>query len=335
MSSRFLGNSCLIDHVYIEATGLTAGLVEAQGPLGHKFDKTYEDHYCGEESFEKGERKMLQDALTICLQKAQRKEKDVDLYIGSDLLNQNVTISYLMRKVPRPAFNVYGACSGFALSNALASLLIDGQYVEHIMTLVSSHNATAERQYRFPVEYGIQKKDTTTFTATGAVATLLTSQPTDVRIESITLGRIVDYQQNDPNDMGRAMTPAAYDTIMTHFKDLNRSFNDYDLVVTGDLSQYGHELLKEMFAQKKMYPSNYEDCGCLLYDINNQEVFQGGSGCACSALVTMSYLYEKLLNKEMKRVLIVSTGALLSPMMTFQKETIPCVAHAISLEVVE
>jgi len=330
-----LGNSCLIENVYIASAGLTAGMVEAQGPLGQKFDKTYEDHYCGEDSFEKGERKMLQDALNFCLQKAKKKDKDIDLYIGSDLLNQNVTVSYLMRNIARPAFNVYGACSGFALSNALAALLIEGQCIDNVVTLVSSHNATAERQYRFPVEYGIQKKDTTTFTATGAVATLLTNKPTNIKVESITLGRIIDYKQNDPNDMGRAMAPAAYDTLMTHFHDLNRGFDDYDQVVTGDLSQYGHELLKEMLAQKKIYPKNYDDCGCLLYDIHNQDVFQGGSGCACSALVSMSYFYEKLLNKEMKRVLIVSTGALLSPMMTFQKETIPCVAHAISLEVVE
>lgn len=335
MSSRFLGNSCLINNVYIISAGLTAGLVEALGPLGSMFDKTYKDHYCGQDSFEKGERKMLEDALSYCLSKVGKKEKDIDLYIGSDLLNQIVTISYLMRDIPRPSFNVYGACSGFALTNIIGSLLIEGEFVNNIVSLVSSHNATAERQYRFPVEYGIQKKDTTTFTATGAVATLLSNKKSDVRIESITIGRVVDYKQNDPNDMGRAMAPAAFDTIMTHFNDLNRSFKDYDMVVTGDLSQYGHQLLKEMFAANNIYPTNYDDCGCLLYDLKEQDVFQGGSGCACSALVAMSYFYEKLKNKEMKRVLIVSTGALLSPMMTFQKETIPSVAHAISLEGVE
>lgn len=335
MSSRFLGNSCFIENVYIQSTGLTAGVVESLGPLGSMFDKTYKDHYCEQDSFEKGERKMLKDALTICLNKVNQKARDIDLYIGSDLLNQIVTISYLMRDIPKPSFNVYGACSGFALTNIIGSLLIDGGYINHVMTLVSSHNATAERQYRFPVEYGIQKKDTTTFTATGAVATLLSHEKSDVRIESITFGRVVDYKQNDPNDMGRAMAPAAFDTIMNHFKDLNRSFKDYDMVVTGDLSLYGHQLLKEMFISQDIFPINYNDCGCMLYDLNEQEVFQGGSGCACSALVTMSYFYDKLKKKDMKRVLIVSTGALLSPMMTFQKESIPSVAHAISLEAVE
>ena len=335
MSSHFLGNSCKFENVYIETAGLTAGYIESQGPLGSMFDKTYEDHYCNEDSFEKGERKMLKDALSFCLSKANKKEKDIDLYIGSDLLNQIVTISYLVRDIPKPSFNVYGACSGFALTNIVASIFIEGGFIDNAITLVSSHNATAERQYRFPVEYGIQKKDTTTFTATGAVATLLSHKKTDVRIESMTIGRVVDLKQNDPNDMGRAMAPAAYDTIMTHFKDLNRSFDDYDMVVTGDLSEYGHSLLKEMFSQNNIYPSAYNDCGCMLYVIKNQDVFQGGSGCACSALVTMSSLYQQLKNKQMKRVLVVSTGALLSPMMTFQKETIPSVAHAISLEAVE
>ena len=218
---------------------------------------------------------------------------------------------------------------------AMSSLLIEGGFVDKVIAMLSSHTATAERQYRYPVEYGVQKKDTTTFTATGAISTLLTNQPTQVRVESITLGKVVDYSQDDPNDMGRAMAPAAYDTITTHFEDLKRSFQDYDLVVTGDLSTYGHKILKEMMQRHKIDVVHYNDCGCMLYDLQNQEVFQGGSGCACSGLVTMGHLYPMLKDKKYKRVLVVATGALLSPMMSAQKDTIPCVAHAISLEVVE
>ncbi len=151
-----------------------------------------------------------------------------------------------------------------------------------------------------------------------------------MRVESITLGKVVDYSQDDPNDMGRAMAPAAYDTITTHFEDLKRSFQDYDLVVTGDLSTYGHKILKEMMQRHKIDVVHYNDCGCMLYDLQNQEVFQGGSGCACSGLVTMGHLYPMLKDKKYKRVLVVATGALLSPMMSAQKDTIPCVAHAIS-----
>lgn len=335
MSSHFLGNSIKLENVYIASTGTVCGLLEYQGPLGSSFDKGFGDYHCGEDSFEKAERKMLRDSLDICLKREKLKQKDIDLYIGGDLLNQITTVNYLARELPKPFVGIYGACSSFCLSMAMSSLLIEGGFVDKVIAMVSSHNATAERQYRYPVEYGVQKKDTTTFTATGAISTLLTNQPTQVRVESITLGKVVDYSQDDPNDMGRAMAPAAYDTITTHFEDLKRSFQDYDLVVTGDLSTYGHKILKEMMQRHKIDVVHYNDCGCMLYDLQNQEVFQGGSGCACSGLVTMGHLYPMLKDKKYKRVLVVATGALLSPMMSAQKDTIPCVAHAISLEVVE
>lgn len=335
MSSHFLGNSLLLKNVYIASTGTTCGPMEYQGPLGTYFDKSFDDYHCGQDSFEKAERKMLKDALDICLKRGQLKPKDIDLYMGGDLLNQITTVHYLARELPSPFVGVYGACSGFCLSMALASLFIEAGYMKQIVAMISSHNATAERQYRYPIEYGVQKKSTTTFTATGAVATLLTHQKTDVRVEALTLGKVIDYSQTDPNDMGRAMAPAAFDTIMTHFQDLRRQFCDYDLVVTGDLSTYGHRILKEMLQRHRIDVLHYGDCGCMLYDVNTQEVFQGGSGCACSGLVTMGYLYPMLKEKKYKRILVVATGALLSPMMTFQKESIPCVAHAISLEAVE
>lgn len=335
MSSHFLGNSVRLENVYVASSGTVCGPLEFQGPLGMSFDKSINDYHYGESSFEKAERKMLRDALEICLKREKLKHKDIDLYLGSDLLNQNTTVHYLAREIQKPFIGLYGACSGFALSVALGSLLIEGGFVEKIMTMVSSHNATAERQYRYPIEYGVQKKITTTFTATGAVATLLTQSQQAVRVEALTLGKVVDYSQNDANDMGRAMAPAAYDTLMNHFQDLKRSFHDYDMVVTGDLSTYGHQILKEMLQRQKVDVVRYNDCGCMLYDLSQQEVFQGGSGCACSALVTMGSLYPMLKEKKLKRILVVATGALLSPMMTSQKESIPCVAHAISLEAVE
>lgn len=335
MSLRFLGNSVMLKNVYIASTGTVCGPLEYLGPLGDCFDKSVQDYHYGEKSFEKAERKMLRDALDICLKRERLKYKDIDLYVGSDLLNQITSVNYLAREIPRPFVGVYGACSGFALSLGLASLLIEAGFVEKAVTMVSSHNATAERQYRYPVEYGVQKKETTTFTATGAVSTLLSSQFQPVRVEAITLGRVIDYSQTDANDMGRAMAPAAFDTIMNHFQDLKRNFHDYDLVVTGDLSMYGHQILKEMLQRKKIDVVNYNDCGCMLYNLSCQPVFQGGSGCACSALVTMGSLYPQLKEKKLKRVLVISTGALLSPMMSCQKESIPGIAHAVSLEAVE
>ena len=334
MSSRFLGNSMILNHVYINSTGITAGRLEHEGPLSSYFDKDYEDYYCNQDSFEKAERTMIKDALNICLDKVNLKQDDIDLFIGGDLMNQNTIMNYLARDIIKPFIGIYSACSSFCLSMALGSLLIEGGFVKKVMSLVSSHNLTAERQFRYPVEYGGQKKITSTFTATGGVATLLSSDVNKIRVESITLGRVIDYKQNDPNDMGRAMAPAAYDTLTSHFKDLNRTYEDYDLIVTGDLSTYGHEILEAMLKKDDPFINNYHDCGCMLYDVKNQPVFQGGSGCACSAMVSMGFIYNQMLKGTYKKVLIVATGALLSPLILAQKETIPCVAHGIVLEVV-
>ncbi|MCD7894097.1 MAG: stage V sporulation protein AD [Erysipelotrichaceae bacterium] len=328
-------SSHLLDNVYIKQYGTVCGREEHNGPLGKYFDKYYKDHYCHEKSFEKAERRMLRDALDICLDKMNLKSSDIDIYLGGDLMNQNTTVHYLARDLDQPFIGVYGACSSFVLSLSLAALLIEGGVVRNAMSLVSSHNATAERQYRYPVEYGVQKKNMSTFTATGGVATCLSKEKGDIRIEAITLGRVVDYQQMDPNDMGRAMAPAAYDTLNKHMQELNRCVDDYDLIVTGDLSHFGLKLLKEMLRQDHVDTININDCGCLLYDASKQNVYQGGSGVACSALVTMGYLYPLLKQKNIKHLLVIATGALLSPIMSAQKESVPAVAHAMSLEVVE
>ena len=334
MSLRFLGNSLKLKNVYVLNAGITAGVLEHQGPMSKYFDIDYDDYYCHQESYEKAERKMVSDAIKVCLKKANLKESDIDVFIGGDLMNQNTTMNYLARDLAKPFVGIYSACSSFCLSLAMASLFIEAGYFENVMSLVSSHNLTAERQFRYPSEYGGQKRITSTFTATGGVATLLSSKVSKIRIESITLGKVVDYKQNDPNDMGRAMAPAAYDTIQNHFHDLNRTYKDYDLIVTGDLSTYGSGILEVMLKKDDPFIDNYHDCGCMLYDVKNQPVFQGGSGCACSAMVTMGYIYNQMLKETYKRVLIVATGALLSPLILAQKETIPCVAHAIVLEVV-
>ncbi|MCD7839342.1 MAG: stage V sporulation protein AD [Erysipelotrichaceae bacterium] len=328
-------SSHLLDNVYILEGGSVCGILEHQGPLGKYFDKYYLDHYCHEKTLEKAERRMLRDALDICLSKTGLSDKDIDIYLGGDLMNQNTTVHYLARDLDKPFIGIYGACSSFTLSLALGSLLIEGGFADKVMSLVSSHNATAERQYRYPIEYGVQKKNMSTFTATGGVATCIGRMKTNIRIDAITLGRVIDYKQTDPNDMGRAMAPAAYDTFKHHMDELNRTVDDYDLIVTGDLSNFGLKLFKEMLKQDHIDTSNMNDCGCLLYDASKQNVYQGGSGCACSALVTMGYLYTLLKEKKLKHILVIATGALLSPIMTAQKESIPSVAHAISLEVVE
>ena len=331
MSSHILGHSFKLEHVYIESIGSVCGPLEYHGPLGGYFDKHYDDFYCGEKSFEKAERHLLEDAVSICLKKANLEIKDIDMFLGSDLLNQNITVNYLARNILKPFLSIYSACSGICSTSAIMSLLIEGHLIDRGLVMVASHNKTAERQFRYPNEYGVQKRNTSTFTATGAVSVLLSHIPSKIKVESITIGRVVDYRQKDPNDMGRAMAPAAYDTLLQHFKDLNRNYEDYDLIVTGDLSQYGSKLLKAMFVKNGMSLSHYNDCGNMLYD-KKQDVNQGGSGCACSALVTMGYLCSLLEKGQLKKVLLVATGALLSPVMSGQKESIPSIAHALSLE---
>lgn len=333
MSSHILGHSFKLDHVYLHESAAVCGPLEYEGPLGQYFDKHYDDYYCGVQNFECAERKMLADALFLCLKRNHLKDDQVDLYLGGDLLNQNITVHYLARDISAPFIGVYSACSSFVSTIILMSLLIEGHMINKGITLVSSHNATAERQYRYPVEYGIQKRITSTFTSTGAVALLLSDVKSSIRVESVTMGRVIDYKQKNPNDMGRAMAPAAYDTLKTHFKDLKRTYEDYDLIVTGDLSLYGSTILKEMFKKEGINLTNYNDCGNLLYD-SKQDVNQGGSGCACSALVTMAYLCRLLKEGTLKKVLVIATGALMSPTMSAQKESIPSVAHALSLEVV-
>lgn len=333
MSSK--SSTHFFHNVYVQSTGTCAGPMEHQGPLGEYFDVYFDDLYCHQKTFEKGEREMQKVAINSCLQKVKMQVSDIDLMVGGDLTNQITATSYTAGQFDVPYIGVYGACSSSCLSMGVSSMLIESNYYSSILAFVSSHNATAERQYRYPVEYGIQKPETTTFTATGAGAILLSNQPSSIRVEAVTFGKVIDWQQTNVNDMGRAMAPAAYETLKQHFSDTGRDFNSYDLIVTGDLSDYGKAILTKMFAEDQVEVNHYNDCGTMLYDIEKQDVFLGGSGCGCSALVTYGYIMEQLKQNKWKRVLIVATGALMSPITIMQKESVPSIAHAISLEVCE
>ena len=220
------------------------------------------------------------------------------------------------------------------LTLGLASSYVEAGFAKKALAFTSSHNATAERQFRYPTEYGIQKPETTTYTATGAGAIIVSNIISDIKVTSFTIGEVIDYEFSDANNMGVAMAPAAYNTLKQHFKDLDRNPNYYDLIITGDLSTYGKRVILELFKKDNIELSNYDDCGLILYDRTAQEVFAGGSGCACCALTTYSYILDKMHKKELKKVLVVATGALLSPTLIQQKESIPCIAHAVSLEVI-
>lgn len=334
MPSHISGSSFTLQKVYIQSTGVTAGKVENEGPLGEYFDQTYDSHYNGQDSYEMGEISMLKEAIEISHKKAKITKEDIDMFFGGDLNNQITATNYTAKELMRPFTGMYAACATIGLAMGNAAVMIENGSLRNANVIVCSHNATAERQFRYPNEYGIQKPETATYTATGGVSVVLTSVPQKIRISSVTFGKVIDYNQSDPNDMGRVMAPAAYDTLHTHLQDLQREATYYDIILTGDLSGYGKSILEEMMKKGNLAYTEYDDCGCLLYD-TNQEVLQGGSGVVCSALVTFGYIYQKMLEGTYKRVLILATGALLSPVMTNQKQSIPCICHGFSLEVVE
>lgn len=323
------------NNVYINNTSCVTGPYEKKGPLGNYFDKSYKDLYMGEKSFEKGEIKLVKDSLNILLKKNKLDKDNIDLIVGGDLLNQITASTYGSVGIG-DFIGIYGACSSSVLGMIIISNFIEGGFINRGISLVSSHNMTSEKQFRYPTEYGAPRPLSSTFTATGAACCLLSNKKSSVRVESATLGRIVDYNQNDPNDMGRVMAPGAIDTLLRHFKDTGRDPNYYDLILTGDLGKYGIEIVKDYLDKEhNIMLSNYNDCGCLLYDLEKQkDVHAGGSGPVCSALVVFSYIYNLLKKKKIKRVLFLATGALFSPLLLYQKENINSICHAISLEAV-
>ena len=324
-------------NVYIKETSTVAGIYEEDGPLKKYFDKLYsDDFYFGEKSFEKAEIKLLKDAVNILLSKTNLNDKDIDLLISGDLLNQIVASNYMVRDFNIPFLGIYNACATSGEGLIIASNFVDSKKVNNCIVATSSHNMAAEKQFRNPTEYGTPKPETSTFTVTGGAAILLTNKKTDIRIDSTTTGIVIDKGITDVNHMGAVMAPAAADTIYRHLKNTKRTVNDYDLIVTGDLGKYGKEILINYM--KKEYNLNiskkYDDCGTMIYDVKKQPVLAGGSGPCCSALVNFSYIYKMLKDKKFKRVLLVPTGAIFSPTLVFQKESIPAIAHAVSLEVV-
>ena len=323
-------------NVYIDCTSTVAGPYERKGPLKKYFDKTYSDLYFGEKSFEKAEIKLVSESIRI-LKKKSLVENDFDVVIGGDLQNQITASTYGCCGVGKSFIGVYGACSTSVLEMIIASNFIENKVVENSLCVVSSHNMSSEKQFRYPTEYGALKPNSATFTATGAACCLLSNKKSDVRVECATLGRIIDFGQNDPNDMGRVMAPAAIDTLVRHFQDTGRSPSDYDLILTGDLGKYGVEIVKDYLSVNYGIDlgDKYNDCGVLLYDLDTQKnIKAGGSGPVCSALVIYSYIYDLLKKKDLKRILFLATGALFSPIMLFQKENINSICHAVSLEVV-
>ncbi|MEW6573112.1 MAG: stage V sporulation protein AD [Bacillota bacterium] len=315
------------------STATIAGAKEGQGPLAGTFDKVVEDPYYGEESWEKAERRMLQEALEKALAKANIKPQDVDYLLAGDLLNQIISANFVARALAIPFIGLYGACSTIYEGLAVGAMLIDGGFAQYVLIGSSSHHSTAERQFRFPTEQGTQRPPVAQWTVTGAGGILLTASGTGPRVTHATIGRVIDLGSADPYNMGAAMAPAAANTITSHLRDTGRRVEDYDLFLTGDLGLYGKELLEKLMTEfGHDIAGKHDDCGLLIFDRERQDVHAGGSGCGCPAMVTCGYIMQQLREKKLNRVLGVGTGALLSPLTTQQGESIPAVGHAVVLE---
>lgn len=312
--------------------GAVVGSKEGEGPLGQFFDHVSDDARFGENTFEKGESAMQKLAINYALEKGGFKPQDIDLIFAGDLLNQCISSSFSLREFEIPFLGLYGACSTMVESLSLASVMVDGGVANRAMAVTSSHFCSAERQYRFPIDYGNQRTPTAQWTATGSGATVVGKADQPPYIKAVTIGKIVDMGVTDANNMGAAMAPAAADTILTHLKDTGKSVNDFDLIVTGDLGLVGTRLLKELLMNSGIDLGNvHNDCGLMLFDREKQDVHAGGSGCGCCASVLCGFLAKRIRDGHIKNLLLVATGALMSPTSSQQGESIPGIAHAVHI----
>lgn len=309
-----------------------AGKKEAEGPLGSYFDTTNQDSYFGQKTWEQAEGHIQQLALRKLAEKTNQSTKDFQVVLSGDLLNQCIGSSIPLQNTHIPHLGLYGACSTMAESLLVASMAVGGGFFDNVVAMTSSHFASSERQYRFPLAYGGQRTPTAQWTVTGSGAVLVKKSGNGPKIEACTIGTIVDMGITDANNMGAAMAPAALATIRSHLSDMDRKPEDYDMIITGDLGQLGKELLLSL-AQKEgvSLGGRLTDCGTMVYDMENQDVHCGGSGCGCSAVTLCGYFLDKLKAGKLKKILFCGTGALLSPTSLQQGLPIPAVCHAVSI----
>ena len=317
----------------ITSTACIVGPKESDGPLASYFDKCLDDEFWGEETWEKAESKIIKETVSLAVAKSSIPSQSIDYCFAGDLLNQCISSSFGLRELNIPFFVVFGACSTFVESMSLGSVFIDGGAAENALCATSSHFCSAEKQFRFPLELGNQRPPTSQWTVTGSGAAVLSKSGNGPYITHITPGKIVDLGIKDANNMGAAMAPAAVDTLLTHFQDTGRAPSYYDLILTGDLGHIGKEITIDMMKTHGYnIKSNYNDCGVLIFDKEAQDTHSGGSGCACCGTVFSGYVFKQLQQKKVQKVLLVATGALTNSTSAQQGETIPGIAHAVSIE---
>lgn len=316
------------------STAAIVGAKEGEGPLRDSFDLIVDDIMWEADSWEQAESKFQSQAVTAALEKSNLTPADIDYIIGGDLLNQCSGTSYGIREFHVPFLGLYGACSTMALSLSVGAMLLDGGYADKLAAVTSSHFCSAEKQFRFPLEYGGQRPPTAQWTVTGSGCAILAASGSGPRIEAITNGRIVDLGIKDANNMGAAMAPAAADTLMHHFLDTGKQPSDYDLILTGDLGVVGSDILKDLMKQKGYDISNcHNDCGLMIFDNQKQDTHAGASGCGCSAATLCGHVVQQMKQGTWKKVLFTATGALMSTTTVQQGESIPGIAHAVALTI--
>ena len=309
------------------------GPKEAQGPLAEYFDQTLEDEFWGEKTWEKAESKIIKETVNTVISKSGVPSDQIDLMIAGDLLNQCISSSFGLREANIPFLGVFGACSTFVESMCIGSICVES-FAKNVLGATSSHFCSAEKQFRFPLELGNQRTPTAQWTVTGSGAAIITQSGMGPYITHITPGKIIDMGIKDANNMGAAMAPAFCETLITHFLDTGRSPNYYDAIISGDLGHVGKEIAIDI-AKARGYniKPNYNDCGVLIFDKEKQDTHSGGSGCGCCGSVFSGYFFKQLKAKKLKKVLLIATGALMNSTSSQQGESIPGIAHAISIEI--
>lgn len=314
--------------------GSVAGKKESEGPLKEYFHKIEYDTKLGCDTWEQAESMLQKEAIQIALEKAQISGELIQLAFGGDLLNQCISTGYSIRSFNIPFLGQYGACSTMVQSLILAGLMVDGGYCKNSLAVTSSHFCSAERQFRFPLEYGGQRTPTAQWTVTGSGAIVVSQYGNGPRLKHCTIGKVVDMGVTDINNMGAAMAPAACDTIKSFLIDTKTKPSDYDLILTGDLGRTGSQLLLELLQKENIDISRlHNDCGMMIYDIEKQDVHAGGSGCGCCGSVLCGYILENMCKGKLKNILVAATGALMSPTANQQGESTPGIAHLIHLEI--
>lgn len=322
--------------VHFISSASLVGKMEGEGPLGDFFDQIQEDPTFGEDNWESAESSMQKQVMEMAVAKAGIPMKDLRMIFSGDLQAQSVASSFGLREMGRPVYQLYGACSTMGEALGLASMAVAGGYAGYAAAVTSSHFASAEKEFRFPLEYGSQRPLSATWTVTGSGACILGKNGGKAAVTGITSGRIIDYGFKDSLNMGACMAPAACDTIYQNLQDFGYGPEAYDQIITGDLGKVGQKILIDLLGEKGVdIEDRHLDCGLMIFDNESQDTHSGGSGCGCSAAVFASYILPKMERGEWKKVLFLPTGALLSKVSYNEGRTIPGIAQGVIVEYLE